>query len=702
MPSHFALMRRRDLLAGLTVLGTLPRGLCAAVSEPGPAMMPEYLAARLNPIAEKWRAEIVKLQTPAQIRGRNRFVREKEIELLGGFPEKTPLHARVVKTTERNGYRIENVMFQSRPDFWVTANLWVPTRGAGPYPGVLSPCGHYDISRFYPDYQLAYRNMVENGFVVLSYDPMGQGERRSFWNPETNQAAGGITSTTEHSLACHLLRLLGEDVNEYFVWDGMRGIDYLLSRPEVDPKRIGCAGHSGGGTQAMYLCCADERVACIVINEGGLGHQWPIDPKTKRLSPADGEQNLFGAAMFGIDSAELHAAISPRPLLVTVEHFNPSFNDAAADVKKRYELLGAADRFSTVEAQAPHAWTKKLRIASTDWLCRFFYNHPGPTEEPDYQPETQETLRCVPNGSLLYSGFGSIFTRINQQAANLQLAAPRNTVGTLRQLLKYRRPETPISARDGGPGRVFFDSEPGITLTAMVTRAPNPQGLPIVYLDDEGAQAVHESGLASRMAEKGHTVVAVDVRGIGSTAVAAPASRRSEFAHVFNVETWMSYQAWQLDDSLIGMRVADAVRAVDYALSLQKKPGKVRVIGKGIGALWALFAAALDPRVESVVCHGGLLSYQTMAASDRTLHGADIVIAGVLKYLDLPDVAAAIASRPLRLIDPVDAMKQPVETATAQKAYQRAAEAYTRKGAADRFRILHVNDPVGLADLYLG
>ena len=71
----------------------------------------------------------------------------------------------VTATHQREGYRIENVMYQSRPDFWITANLYVPTRGAGPYPGVLSPCGHYDPGRFYPDYQLAYRTMVENGFV---------------------------------------------------------------------------------------------------------------------------------------------------------------------------------------------------------------------------------------------------------------------------------------------------------------------------------------------------------------------------------------------------------------------------------------------------------------------------------------------------------------------------------------------------------
>jgi dienelactone hydrolase len=706
MPLNPYPMRRREMMAGLVGLGFLPKALRANLVEPGAAMLPDYLAGRLNAVAAHWAAEIAAIQTPGRARKRNRFVRTKERVLLGETPEKTPLNARVIKTTGREGYRIENVMYQSRPDFWVTANLYVPTHGTGPYPGILSPCGHYDLGRCYPDYQLAYRNMVENGFVVLAFDPIGEGERRHFWNPETNTTdklgLNGRTSsaTTEHSLAGHILQLLGENLNQYFVWDGVRGIDYLLSRPEVDPKRIGCAGHSGGGTAAMYLSCADERIRCVVIHEGGLGHQWPIDPRRGRLEPADGEQNLFGAAMYGMDFVELSAAISPRPLLISVENFNPAFNAAAEDVRKRYAVLGVEDRFATLEAKAPHAWTKKLSIATSDWFCRFFYNRPGPTDGPDYQPEPEEVLRCLPNGSLRYSGFDTVFTRAAKQVAALHPAIPPHVPGELRRLLRYRKIDARTGTQETGPDRVNIGSEGQITLPAIIARSTGGGLAPVVYLNEDGAEAALESGLLARIAQSGRTVVAVDVRGMGRSKLLSTTVRRGTFVQVFNAETWASYLAWQLDDSLLGMRVVDTVRAVDYAVTLPGGTGGVQLVGRGMGALLAMLAAALDSRIVGVVCHGALLSYATMASADGTLLGADLVIRGVLKTFDLPDIAASIADRPLRIIDPVDAMKRPVEIASVRSAYRRTADAYSRKGADGRFQILAASSDGDLVDVY--
>ncbi|MGP8244849.1 MAG: alpha/beta hydrolase [Bryobacteraceae bacterium] len=705
LPLNPSPMRRREMMVGLVGLSFLPKALRANLVEPNAAMLPDYLAGRLNAVAAHWTTEIAAIQTPGRARKRNRFVRAKERVLLGEAPEKPPLNARVTKTTEREGYRIENVMYQSRADFWITANLYVPTRGTGPYPGVLSPCGHYDLGRCYPDYQLAYRNMVENGFVVLAFDPIGEGERRHFWNPETNTTdklgLNGRTSsaTTEHSLAGHVLQLLGENLKQHFIWDARCGIDYLLSRPEVDPKRIGCAGHSGGAGVTMYLSCLDERIRCVVIHEGGLGHQWPIDPGSG-TEPGDGEHNLFGAALYGMDTVELSAAISPRPLLVSVENFNPAFNAAAEDVRKRYALLGAADQFATVEAKAPHAWTKKLSIASTDWFCRFFYNRPGPTDGPDYQPEPEEVLRCLPNGSLRYSGFDTIFTRARKQVAALRPAVPRHVPGELRRLLRYRKIDARPATQETGPDRVNIGSEGQITLPAIIARSAGGGLAPVVHLDEEGAEAAHESGLLARIAQSGRTVVAVDVRGIGRSKMVSTTKRRGTFVQVFNAETWASYLAWQLDDSLLGMRVADTIRAVDYALTLPGGSGGVQLVGRGMGALLAMLAAALDSRIIGVVCHGALLSYATMASADGTLLGADLVIRGVLRTFDLPDIAASIADRPLRIIDPVDAMKRPVEISSVRSAYRRTADAYSHKGADGRFQILTASSGADLVDVY--
>src|SRR5262249_12257493 len=152
-----------------------------------PDMLADHIAGRLNALAAKWDAERARIRTADDLRARNRFVHQKLIEMLGGFPQRTALDPVVVRTLQRQGYRIENVMYQSRPNFWVTANLYIP-EGDGPFPAVLSPCGHYQLARMEPEYQFAYLNLVQSGFVVLAFDPIGQGERRQYWDPHTNEA----------------------------------------------------------------------------------------------------------------------------------------------------------------------------------------------------------------------------------------------------------------------------------------------------------------------------------------------------------------------------------------------------------------------------------------------------------------------------------------------------------------------------------
>ena len=282
-------MNRRDfvkqagilpLAAGLPVGGlAVPPGNparphCAGLySEIMPDMLVAYLTRKVNAVAAGWDRQRAQIRTPGQLEARNRFVRQKCIEMIHGLPERNPLNPVIVKTFERDGYKVENLMYESQPDFWVTANLYIPTRGSGPYPGVISPCGHYPTARGYDDYQAAYVHFARNGFVVLAYDPIGQGERRHFWNPMTQVNEIGGPVTWEHSLPGQLLLLIGEDLTHYRVWDGMRAIDYLLTRPEVDGKRIGCAGHSGGGTLTKFIATMDERVACAAINEGGTSNK---------------------------------------------------------------------------------------------------------------------------------------------------------------------------------------------------------------------------------------------------------------------------------------------------------------------------------------------------------------------------------------------------------------------------------------------
>jgi cephalosporin-C deacetylase-like acetyl esterase len=269
------------------------------------------------------------------------------------------------------------------------------------------------------------------------------------------------------------------------------------------------------------------------------------------------------------------------------------------------------------------------------------------------------------------------------------------------------RPQVTTDRKGYRIEKLEFLSEPGIYIPAWVF-VPNkrsPNATAILYVGDVGIEAEGlEYGVLAALARSGNLVVAVDVRGIGETEPPHDPEIRAggEFSHLFNVETAMSYMAWFMDESLLGMRVRDVVRSVDYALGRPDvDPEGIWLVGKGMGALWVLLAAAQDPRIKRAICDGGLLCYRTLAFADRYTQGANLFIRDVLLHFDLPQVAACVASRDLVLLSPVDAMGNPVQMALARDAYQWTGEAYAAKGAGNRFRIAERSADLDVAEQYL-
>ncbi len=217
-------------------------------------------------------------------------------DVVGPFDEKTPLNTKITGKIQKEGYRIENVIYESLPGFYVTASLFIPDGIKKPVPGILFCSGHSDIAYRRPLYQQPILNLVKKGFVVLAFDPLGQGERLQYYDSATGKSSIG-SSTKEHSYPAVQTALIGQSVARYFIWDGIRGIDYLTSRKEVDPDRIGVHGLSGGGTQTAYLSALDDRVAasapaCYITSFRRL---------IESIGVPDGVQNFYHGIARGID-----------------------------------------------------------------------------------------------------------------------------------------------------------------------------------------------------------------------------------------------------------------------------------------------------------------------------------------------------------------------------------------------------------------
>ena len=243
-------------------------------------LLHDYLMAKVLEATDRRDVEFEKLETPELIAAYQKKMRDFFIQQLGGLPERTPLNAKTVGREKRDGYHIEKVFFESQPKHFVTAILYLP-QGEPPFPGVLVPCGHSSNGKARDLYQRAPILIAKSGMAALCYDPIDQGERHQLLGPDGKPVI--TSSTMGHNMAGVGAVLLGRNTATYRTWDGIRAIDYICSRPEVDAKRIGCTGISGGGTMTSYLMALDDRIlaaARAATSQPSNASSKPSAPKT--------------------------------------------------------------------------------------------------------------------------------------------------------------------------------------------------------------------------------------------------------------------------------------------------------------------------------------------------------------------------------------------------------------------------------------
>ena len=625
-------LSRRDLLE-LAV--TVPAGLASASAIAAlPGASPSDVHQQILELAavqeRERRARFAAVKGKADLDALGSSLRQTFLRLIGALPDRNGVPpVQNTGTIEADDYIVEKLVFESFPGYFVSALLYKPKRITAPVPGVLSPCGHSTTGKAAGPYQILHINLARRGYVVLTYDPVGQGERSQFWDTTTGLSRFNL-SCGEHAVLGNPLYLLGANLARYRIFDGLRGLDYLTSLPEVDASKIGCVGNSGGGTLTAYIAALDSRVTAVAIGcyittlRRRMGNRIQQDPE------ADPEQDIFGFVSTGIDHAGLLAMIAPRPTLLgfaqldffPIEGARETFDEA----RRLYEVAGAGDRIHRVEAAEGHGLSLPLRTATYEWFGRWLSGNGEAvpvTEFPVSPRSAQELLVCKD---------GQVSLSLHSRPL-LPLA--------LDEFDGKKRPEK-IPLRQ----LLALDTELADPKTTQISAGSSRSGTAVLCVNgNETRDWRDETGFFDGMTRLGLAVTVVDPRGVAQLRPKLAIFGRSYTDPLVGVEENIAYNAFLVGKSLLGMRVTDVVVAVRKILD-QAKPKRVVLCARRDAALTACFAAAVEPAIELVATEDMILSFRALFSSNAAPINAASILPDLLwRFGDIADVLAEIAPR---------------------------------------------------------
>ncbi|MBD2847716.1 acetylxylan esterase [Paenibacillus sp. IB182496] len=613
------------------------------------------------------------LATADQLRIRQAAVRDAFLASIGGLPTGGPLHGRSSGELRTTDYRIERILFESRPGHPVTANLYMPHGLHTPAPAVLFLCGHERGAKHSPLYRRVCGILARSGLIVLAVDPLGQGERLGYL--EQDGADGPVGwGTHEHQHVGAQCLPLGLGLARYFVHDAMRAVDYLLTRPEVDPARIGVTGNSGGGTQTAMLMLCDPRLAAAAPGTFITGRSRYMHAGGVQ----DAEQVWPGWSAAGYDHEDLLLACCPRPVLVlaATSDFFPieATRRTVARAARYWELLGVPGGLALVEDASTHSYTDVLAEAAAAFFAERLGAVPGATDSSAMQPEAiaEEQLWCVPSGQVLreLSGVRTVHDELVAETERLREArqlrseaadARGDALDWLRaRVLGPRRTHSPNLRRQPLGVIAGLEAElrmwwaqdgimnSGIWLQAAgsaSTEPAAPAGLTLALWEGGTTSLTrHEAWLHSQ-ADSGRAVLVLNLSGIGPHAP-YPIYGKPPLAR-FGVMHKLADELIWIGDSLAALHAHDMIRALD-ALPAPYAPltSPVEAYACGRDGVALALAAALDARIGETTIAGDW-ACMTDWVMARDYDDTDImrsIMPGMLRWFDLDELAAWRAS----------------------------------------------------------
>lgn len=522
-------------------------------------MLYQYYQNKTNTALDKRAKKIAALKSAEDVERYQAEVRQKLARSFGPLPERTPLNATITGEVELGELVIEKVLFESRPGFYVSALFYRKKHVSEPLPAILFLCGHSANGKVAPTYQEAPQYFAHRGFAVLSVDPYGQGERREFTGDKA------IGATGEHNLRGKQLLLAGEFFGTWRLWDAMRALDYLLTRQEVDPQRVGVTGTSGGGTMTSILNAFDSRLTMAAPS----CYMTSLRNNINNELSADAEQNppLFLAQELDLD--DFIIASAPRPVMILAQDndfFDPrGTKEAYAELKTIYSLLGAPDNIQLHMGHGDHGYAPNHRVAAAQ-----FFGYNGEEPEPGLTVLPEKTLYCAPDGSVFkIPGSRKIIDFIKEKTIT-----PPTVDTTQIEIPEYRMLRPKVI---GEKSHVFvsrFGLEKAILKTSGTKRffAPPPITNAVLSLNDVDGTL-----------PEGKMLFQLDVRGQGDCAETIEGMHTEHFYTRYATMLGEPYLTEKVKDVIVALQVLRQWGAKHIVLRAR---GEMTVVAR-YAAAWA-------------------------------------------------------------------------------------------------------------------
>lgn len=629
----------------LVVIGILLLPLFSARAQEGAArrhaLVIEHLKRTAAEISERALTEVNSLEDWQRQRPRRR---SEVLYMLGldPLPRRTPLKARITGVLERPGYRIEKVAFQSLPGLYVTANLYLPANASGPLPAVLYVCGHSP----HPlgaktEYQHHGAWFAANGYACLIVDTLEFGEVAGLHH--------GI-----HDLNLWNWLSLGYTPAGVEVWNAMRAMDYLETRPEVDRRRIGMTGMSGGGSTTWFTAAVDERVvaAVPVVSTYTFGSQ------AKHWVASGQCDCIYFHNTFLTDFPVVGALIAPRPLLILSGQRDGDFPpDGYHEVYRRakgiYDLYGQEGRIREMDDNISHSDPPPFRREARQWMNRWLKNsvgrdsvEPPVADEPaaGWHKEPAEALACLaklPRDAVNYQVHNMFTSPVRLPALSTPARQRQRREALIAELKekvfrwfpREKIPfETKVNANTGGWAaryadykEVEFNSEPGVRIRAQLLRPKGQADVPLLIYAKRAGDSIYSMDLDELLPVLGRCAVLILNPRLTEHPVSA-----FEYAEIERSASWVGR-------TVAAMQVWDLLRAVEWAVGEEKIPAPgIALHGKGEMGVLALYAGLFDERITQVILNDAPAS-----------HWQGPALLNVLRITDTAEVAGTFAPRRL-------------------------------------------------------